>query len=61
VLRALPDEAFDRRGTHNRRGVMTVGGLVEDYVEHTEHHLKFLVAKRSRLGKPISLPEGGRE
>jgi hypothetical protein len=25
VLRALPDEAFDRRGMHNRRGVLTVG------------------------------------
>src|SRR5438552_12346126 len=25
VLRKLPDEAFERRGTHNRRGTVTVG------------------------------------
>ena len=53
VLRKLPDEAFARRGTHNRRGVMTVGELVEDYIEHVNHHLKFLLDKRIRLGKPL--------
>jgi len=51
VLRQLPDEAFARRGTHNRRGTMTVGGMVEDYIRHTDHHLKFLYDKRARLGK----------
>jgi uncharacterized damage-inducible protein DinB len=54
VLRQLPDEAFERRGTHNRRGPVTVGGMVQDYVEHVDHHLKFLCEKRARLGKPIS-------
>jgi uncharacterized damage-inducible protein DinB len=53
VLRALPDEAFERRGIHNRRGVMTVGGLVQNYIDHVDNHLKFLVEKRSRLGKPL--------
>jgi uncharacterized damage-inducible protein DinB len=53
VLRKLPDEAFARRGTHNRRGAMTVGELVEDYIEHVNHHLKFLQDKRIRLGKPL--------
>src|SRR5215831_16563023 len=53
VLRKLPDEAFARRGTHNRRGAMTVGELVEDYIEHVNHHLKFLLEKRIRLGKPM--------
>ena len=51
VLRALPDEAFDRRGIHNRRGVMTVGGSVKDYIDHVDHHLAFLAAKRARLGR----------
>jgi hypothetical protein len=60
VLRALPDEAFDRRGMHNRRGVLTVGGLVKDYIEHVDYHLTFLVGKRARLGKPLSAPEGVR-
>jgi uncharacterized damage-inducible protein DinB len=53
VLRALPDEAFERRGTHNRRGVVTVGGSVKDYIDHVNHHLAFLAEKRARLGKPL--------
>jgi uncharacterized damage-inducible protein DinB len=60
VLRALPDEAFERRGTHNRRGTLTVGGSVKDYITHVDHHLKFLAEKRARLGKPLSPPTGDR-
>jgi hypothetical protein len=58
VLRALPDEAFDRRGQHNRRGVVTVGGMVKDYIEHLDYHLTFVVEKRARLGKPLGSAEG---
>jgi uncharacterized damage-inducible protein DinB len=54
VLRRLPDEAFSRSGTHNRRGVLTLGEMVIGYIKHLEHHLVFLRAKRERLGKPIS-------
>ena len=53
VLRQLPNEAFERRGTHNRRGTITVGGMVAEYNEHVDHHLKFLHEKRGRLGKPL--------
>jgi uncharacterized damage-inducible protein DinB len=53
VLRLLPDEAFLRRGTHNRAGIVTVGGYVEGYIKHLDHHLQFLKAKRERLGKPL--------
>jgi uncharacterized damage-inducible protein DinB len=53
VLRKLPDEAFERRGTHNRRGKVTVGEMVKDYIGHVDHHLKFLHEKRAKLGKPI--------
>ena len=60
VLRVLPDEAFDRRGTHNRRGVQTVGGTVKDYIAHVDHHLAFLLEKRARLGKPLGPAEAGR-
>jgi hypothetical protein len=52
VLQRLPDEAFDRQGTHNRRGTVTVGGMVPDYIEHVDYHLKFLHDKRERLGNP---------
>jgi uncharacterized damage-inducible protein DinB len=53
VLRRLPDEAFDRGGVHDRRGRVTVGGLVADYVRHVDDHLRFIHAKRERLGKPL--------
>jgi hypothetical protein len=58
VLRALPDEAFDRRGMHNRRGILTVGGEVNNYIKHLHHHLAFLLEKRARLGKPLDSAEG---
>jgi hypothetical protein len=61
VLRALPDDAFDRRGMHNRRGVLTVGGLVKEYIEHVDHHLAFLAGKRARLGKPLGPMEASGE
>ena len=54
VLRRLPDEAFFRAGTHNRRGRMTLGELVASYVQHVDDHLKFIVAKRANLGKPLA-------
>ncbi len=53
VLRKLPDEAFQRHGTHNRRGRVAVGEMVKDYIEHVDDHLKFLFDKRARLGKPV--------
>ena len=53
VLRHLPDDAFLRQGKHNRAGIVTVGGYVEGYSKHLDHHLVFLNAKRERLGKPL--------
>jgi len=53
VLRLLPDEAFERQGTHNRRGAVTVGEMVADYIDHVESHLAFVRDKRARLGKPL--------
>src|SRR5437660_1197068 len=53
VLRLLPDAAFARHGTHNRRGRVTVGAMLADYVEHVDYHLKFLYEKRHRLNRPL--------
>lgn len=53
VLRKLPDEAFARTGRHNRRGTVTVGQFVADYCAHIDDHLKFVVGKRAKLGKPL--------
>jgi uncharacterized damage-inducible protein DinB len=52
ILRDLPDEAFDRIGTHNEAGPLTLAALVETYVNHLAHHLKFLDQKRKLLSKP---------
>lgn len=51
ILRNLPPEAFARSGTHNERGRVTLGQLVEMYVQHLEHHMKYLLHKRQLLGK----------
>jgi hypothetical protein len=52
ILRNLPAEAFSRRGMHNERGAVTLGDLLETYVGHLDHHLKFIREKRRLLGKP---------
>jgi uncharacterized damage-inducible protein DinB len=51
IFKQLPDAAFERRGTHNERGTVRLGQLVEDYVGHVDHHLKFVKQKRALLGK----------
>jgi hypothetical protein len=55
VLRKLPDAAFERAGQHNRRGHVTLGDMVADYIEHIDDHLKFIVGKRENLGKPLPM------
>lgn len=52
VLRRLPDEAFVRTGRHNRRGAVSLGQLVGDYINHIDEHLVFVNGKRAALGKP---------
>jgi hypothetical protein len=53
VLRKLPASAWSRKGTHNERGEITVGGYLKAVVEHLEHHLKFIHAKRAHWGKEM--------
>ncbi len=53
ILRNLPDSAFSRTGIHNERGKITLQDLLETYVGHVEHHLKFLIHKRQLIGKPV--------
>ena len=53
ILRKLPDTAFARRGVHNERGLVTLGEMVSDYAQHLDHHLAFVVKKRTLLGKPL--------
>jgi hypothetical protein len=53
ILRRLPDAAFARMGQHNERGPVSLADLVETYVGHLEHHLKFIRDKRRLLGKAV--------
>jgi hypothetical protein len=49
VLRALPDEAFERAGIHSERGRETLGQLVAGYCDHLDHHLRHLLKKRAMV------------
>lgn len=53
VLRKLPDEGFLRAGVHNKRGAVTLGQFVADYIQHIDSHLQFIIDKRAKLGKPL--------
>ncbi len=51
ILRRLPVDAFARLGRHNERGRIALGEMIGMYVQHLEHHLRFLRHKRQLLGK----------
>lgn len=51
VLKKLPEAAFNRIGTHNERGPLTLAAMLEMSVKHLKHHLEFIVSKREKLGK----------
>jgi hypothetical protein len=53
ILHQLPESAFRRTGQHSERGLLTLETLVQTFVTHVDHHLKFLHEKRERLGKPL--------
>lgn len=53
ILRGLDDSAFGRTGTHTELGRQTLAGVVVKAVHHLDHHLKFLYAKRAKLGIAI--------
>jgi len=49
VLKALPDSALQRKGTHNEAGEMRLADMLPRIVRHVEHHLKFIHQKRELL------------
>ena len=54
VLRLLPDESFERTGTHSIVGVASLADLIKTYVDHLTHHLGFLYQKKKALKKQAS-------
>jgi hypothetical protein len=53
VLRSLPESAFARTGNHNERGTITLAQSVKGMVEHVDHHVGFIHAKRAWMGKEM--------
>jgi hypothetical protein len=53
MLRSLPGAAWEKWGVHNERGKLTLPQIVAGYIDHLEHHLRFLREKRRALGKPL--------
>ena len=53
VLSKLPQSAFDRTGQHSERGRMRLSDLLRTVTEHLEHHMKFIHAKRAKMGKEM--------
>lgn len=49
ILQAQPAEAWRRVGIHSKEGERTLEQLVRKAVDHLEHHLEFLRAKRQAL------------
>lgn len=50
LLKKLPESAFDRIGTHNERGPLTLAAMLDMSVKHLKHHMEFIVSKREKLG-----------
>ena len=49
LLRQVPAAAFDRAGLHNEAGQVRLRDLLQTYVDHLAHHLKFVDKKRQLL------------
>ncbi len=49
-LRRVPEADFAKFGIHNQRGKVTLAEMLQMYVQHVDHHLKFVREKRKMLG-----------
>ncbi len=47
LLASLPEETFNRTGTHSERGRITLRDLLRIYAEHLENHVRQLQAARA--------------
>ena len=52
ILRAQPADAWQRVGTHNERGPLTLERLLATAANHIPHHVRFIEEKRRALGLP---------
>jgi hypothetical protein len=52
-LRSQDESVFARAGTHTEKGRQTLTEVLVYATNHLDHHLKFLYAKRAKLGLAI--------
>jgi uncharacterized damage-inducible protein DinB len=50
ILRQLPDTAFQRIGSHNERGAITLEKWLTIATNHIPHHVNFILEKRRAMG-----------
>lgn len=50
ILKALPEEAFQRAGIHSADGEITLETLLRRITRHIPHHAQFIAEKRKALG-----------
>ena len=53
LLRGLDESAFRRAGLHTEMGRVTLAQIMVRSIHHLDHRLRFLYAKRARLGVSI--------
>lgn len=53
ILRSQDESAFARAGIHSEKGRLTLAEILAYATNHLDHHLKFLYAKRAKLGVAI--------
>ncbi len=53
ILRRCSQADFARAGIHSERGRLTLAELLSVAVNHLDHHLYFLYAKRANLGTAV--------
>jgi uncharacterized damage-inducible protein DinB len=49
TLRKLTPADFERGGIHNEVGKKTLAAMLESYVDHLDHHLRFIKQKKAML------------
>lgn len=50
ILKTLTEADFQRVGTHNERGPLSLRKLLENITNHIPHHVPFIHEKRKALG-----------
>jgi len=50
IIRALKPEQLDLVGCHSKKGLVTLGQVIQTATNHIPHHIPFIADKRKALG-----------